>query len=67
MPHSRPMPQIDTRCHELRIRDAGTSWRVIYSIEPDAVVVLAVFSKKDQQTPEPIRKRVRQLLRKWRR
>lgn len=54
LPHSRPMPSIDKRCHELRIGDSDQSWRIIYAIEPDAIVILEVFSKKSQQTPRKV-------------
>ena len=30
MPHSRTMPSIGPRCHELRIRDRNVSWRIMY-------------------------------------
>jgi phage-related protein len=30
MPHSRPMPDIGERCHELRIVDVDATWRIIY-------------------------------------
>ena len=66
MPHSRPMPQIDSRCHEIRVREGKTAWRVIYSIEPEEIVVLAVFRKKDPRTPHPIRDHVIRMLRKVR-
>ena len=29
MPHSRPVPGIGRRCHELRIGDAGKTWRIV--------------------------------------
>ena len=51
MPASRPMPSIGPRCHELRIRDAWANWRVIYRLDPDAVLVLDVFAKGSQATP----------------
>jgi len=54
MPHSRPMPSIGPRCHELRIQDAGTSWRIVYRIDGDAIVVLDVFSKKTAATPKVV-------------
>jgi len=54
MPHSRPMPSIGPRCHELRIDDAGASWRIVYRVEPDAVVILEVFSKKTRKTPDAV-------------
>jgi phage-related protein len=53
MPHSRPMPSIGPRCHELRVKDAQQhlAWRIIYRIDDDAVVIGDVFMKKSQQTP----------------
>jgi phage-related protein len=51
MPHSRPMPVIGPNCHELRILDRDNTWRIVYHLDADAVVVLAVFAKKTQATP----------------
>lgn len=52
LPHSRPMPSIGTRCHELRILDENHTWRIIYRIDPDAIVIFEVFSKKTRETPK---------------
>ena len=52
LPHSRPMPSIGRRCHELRIQDEDSTWRVVYRLDPDAVIILEVFSKKTSQTPK---------------
>jgi phage-related protein len=54
MPQSRPMLSIDLRCHELRINDAAASWRIIYRIDQDAIVIVEVFSKKSRQTPRAL-------------
>jgi len=54
MPHSRPMPNIGTRCHELRISDENLTWRIMYRIESDAIVVLDVFEKKTNRTPKGV-------------
>jgi phage-related protein len=54
LPHSRPLPILGPRCHELRIVDADASWRVVYRVDSDAVVVAAVFSKKTRATPKPV-------------
>lgn len=56
MPDSRPMPSLGTGCHELRIRDSqmGVTWRILYRIDPDAVVIGDVFAKKTQKTPPNI-------------
>jgi len=54
MPHSRPLPSIGARCHELRINDERMTWRIIYRIDSDAIVILEVFSKKSRTTPKAI-------------
>lgn len=40
LPHSRPMPSIGARCHELRITDRNATWRIVYRVDPDAIVIL---------------------------
>jgi phage-related protein len=63
LPHSRPMPLIGSRCHELRIDDQNKTWRVMYRIDHDAIVILEVFEKKAQKTPleviETCKRRIR--------
>jgi phage-related protein len=54
LPQARPMPAIGARCGELRIPDADATWRIIYRLDPDAVIILAVFAKKTQATPNAI-------------
>ena len=54
MPHSRPMPVLGPRCAELRVRDVGAVWRIVYRVDPDAVVILEVFSKKTRVTPKSV-------------
>ncbi len=65
MPHSRPMPAIGRRCHELRINDAGATWRVVYRADPDAVVIVEVFSKKTPATPVAVIEACRRRLREY--
>ena len=63
MPWSRSMPSIGTRCHELRITDENSIWRIIYRIDDAAILILDIFNKKTQQTPknviETCKKRIR--------
>lgn len=54
LPHSRPMTSICSTCHELRISDKESIWRIIYKIEDDAVVLLHVFQKKTRTTPDKV-------------
>ena len=51
LPYARPMSVIGARCHELRINEAGMSWRIIYRIDSDAIIIVEVFSKKTSRTP----------------
>jgi phage-related protein len=54
MPHSRPMPSIGRRCHELRVIDQDATWRIVYRIDPDAVIIGEVFAKKTRATPKKV-------------
>jgi phage-related protein len=66
MPHSRPMPQIGASCHELRVRDAGKSWRIPYCVDSDAIVILDVFAKKMPHTPQAVLTSCRRRLKLYR-
>ena len=52
LPHSRPMPSIGKGCHELRINDKNGAWRIMYYIDSEAIVILDVFPKKTNKTPQ---------------
>ena len=54
LPHSRAMPSVGARCHELRIEDRDATWRLVYRLDPDAVVIAEVFSKKTRATPRGV-------------
>ena len=54
LPQSRPMPSIGTRCHELRINDENVTWRIIYRIYTNAILILEVFDKKTNRTPKSV-------------
>ncbi len=65
MPASRPMPSIGPRCHELRIVDSDSTWRVIYRIDDDAIVIAEVFKKKTQATPKEVIETCQRRLRRY--
>ena len=65
LPESRPMPSIGRRCHELRVQDVDHTWRVVYRIESDAIVILEVFDKKSRATPQPVLDACRRRLRDY--
>jgi phage-related protein len=50
MPHSRPMPSIGPRCHEIRVRDENRIWRVVCRLDPDAILIAGVFSTATRRT-----------------
>jgi phage-related protein len=54
LPQSRPMPSIGPRCHELRINDQNVTWRIVYRIDSDAIVILEVFKKATTKTPTQV-------------
>ena len=54
LPHARPMPVLGPRCGELRIPDADATWRIMYRLDADAVIIVAVFAKKTRATPKSI-------------
>jgi len=65
MPHSRPMPDVGPRCHELRIDDATVRWRLIYRIDADAIVIATVFAKKSAKTPRSVLETCRQRFKEY--
>jgi phage-related protein len=54
LPSSRLMPLTGKHCHELRIEDQNQTWRIIYRIDPDAIVIAEVFRKKTRKTPPEV-------------
>ena len=54
LPHSRPMPVIGKRCHELRIPDNDKTWRIVYRLDSDAIIIAEVFDKKSRATPKRV-------------
>jgi len=53
-PQSKPMPSVGPGCHELRLNDEDATWRIIYRVYADAILILEVFSKKTKRTPDSI-------------
>ena len=65
MPISRPMPSIGARCAELRIVDENKTWRIIYRVDADAVLIADVFAKKTEATPKSVIATCKQRLRQY--
>jgi len=65
MPHSRSMPSIGPRCHELRVRDRDSNWRIVYRVDPVAIVIAEVFAKQSRATPAHVIQTSRERLRRY--
>lgn len=59
------MPAIGSRCHELRIQDQDVTWRIMYRIDADAIIIAAVFTKKTSATPQRVIDVCKQCLAKY--
>ena len=64
-PHSKPMSSIGKRCHELRVPDEGVTWRIIYRIDADAIVLVEIFAKKTNRTPKRVIESCRRRLKRY--
>ena len=65
MPVSRPMPSVGGSCHELRIQDADITWRILYHVAEDAIVILEVFGKKTRKTPKYVIDKAKKRLKEY--
>jgi phage-related protein len=65
LPSSRPMSSIGTRCHELRINDRDKTWRIIYRIDENYVVIVDVFAKTTNKTPKSVIDLCKQRLKRY--
>lgn len=62
MPQAEPLPDVGPRCGALRVRDAEHNWRIMYRIDPDAVLVIDVYAKKTRKIPDEVIERCKRRL-----
>lgn len=65
MPQAEPLPIVGKRCGALRIRDAEHHWRIMYRIDPDAILILDVYAKKTRKIPDEVVKRNQEWLKRY--
>jgi phage-related protein len=65
MPQAEPLPLVGPRCGALRIRDGGHNWRIMYRVDPDAVLIVEVYPKKTRKIPQEIIERCKKRLRDY--
>jgi phage-related protein len=65
MPQAEPLPDVGARCGALRVRDPEHNWRIMYRIDPDAILILEVYSKKTKKIPSEVIERCQQRLKQY--
>lgn len=65
MPQAELLPDVGGRCGALRVRDAEHNWRIMYRIDPDAVLILEVYAKKTRKIPDEVMECCRQRLKQY--
>jgi phage-related protein len=65
MPQAEPLPDVGKRCGALRVRDADHNWRIMYRIDPDAVLILEVYAKKTPKIPNEVIERCQHRLKRY--
>ena len=65
MPQAEPLPIVGQRCGALRVRDGEHNWRIMYRVDPDAVLVLEVYAKKTQKIPQDVIERCKKRLKNY--
>ncbi len=65
MPHAEMLSTIGSRCGSLRVRDEANNWRIVFRIDPDAIVILEVYSKKTRKVPDEVIDRCKKRLRMY--
>ena len=49
----------------MRVNDVNKTWRVVYRLDADAILILEVFEKKTKQTPTAVIAACRQRLQRY--
>lgn len=62
MPQAESLSIIGPRCGALHVRDEVHHWRISYRIDPDAIVIVEVHSKKTRKLPDEVIERCRKHL-----
>jgi len=65
MPQAEPLPDVGPRCGALRVRDAEHNWRIMYRVDPDAILILEVYPKKTRKIPVEVLQRCKQRLKQY--
>lgn len=65
MPQAEPLPTVGPRCGAIRVRDGAHNWRIMYRIDPDAILILEVYAKKTKKIPQEVIDRCKKRLKDY--
>lgn len=65
MPQAEPLPDVGRRCGALRVRDAEHNWRIMYRVDPDAVLIIEVYAKRTRKIPDEVIDRCKRRLARY--
>ena len=57
--------QLSAPAAERRVRDGGHNWRIMYRVDPDAVLIVEVYPKKTRKIPQEIIDRCKKRLKDY--
>lgn len=64
-PRAEPLPIVGPRCGALRVRDGEHNWRIMYRVDPDAILILEVYAKKTRKIPHEVLVRCKRRLKEY--
>ena len=65
MPFVEPLPVLGPRCGVIRVRDEGHNWRIVYRVDPDAILIFEVYAKKTRTIPQDVIERSKKRLKDY--
>ena len=65
MPQAEPLPTVGPRCGAIRVPDGAHNWRIMYRVDPDAVLIVEVYPKKTRKIPQEIIDRCKKRLKNY--
>ncbi len=62
----KPFTDIGTGCYQISLDDneSSRSWRILYWVSTNAIYILDVYEKRQQATPDAVKKRCKDRLKK---
>jgi phage-related protein len=64
-PQAEPLPTVGPRCGALRVRDDKHSWRIMYRLDANAVLVVDVYAKKTPKISDEVIARCKRRLKDY--